>query len=137
MLIIHHAGHIAVLTTHTHTHTHTIFPKDQPAYFRSQETFTTSPTSPYLFLPIFLPPPPGIFPRLPYGDTGLSLKFVFRPMRVLTLSGFKAKLPIHKVPHHLAPTFTHTLASLMSLTIVFLLLPLQELWYSLSGLIFL
>jgi len=60
MLIFHRAAHRAVLTTHTHTHTHAhtdtqIIPKDQPAYSGNQKTFTTSLTSPYLFIPIFLP----------------------------------------------------------------------------------
>ena len=55
MLIFHHAGHVAVLSTHTHAlmHTQTI-PKDQPASSGTQKTFTTSPTSPYPFIPIFL-----------------------------------------------------------------------------------
>ena len=162
MLIFHRATHIAVLTTHTHTHTcthrHTTHTHTH-AHTDTQHTHTHTCTHrhtnhsqrstclfwesedlhhfPHFTLPLYSYLSPGIFPRLTYADTGLSLKFVFRTMRVLTLSGLKAKLLIHKVSHHLAPTFTHTLVSLMSLTIVFLLFPFQELWYSLSGLIFL
>ena len=122
MLIFHHAGHIAVLTTHIHTHMHTHTNHSQRStclFWQSEDLHHF----PHFTLPLYSYLSPGIFPRLTYGDTGLSLKFVFRTMRVLTLSGLKAKLLIHKVSHHLAPTFTHTLASLMSLTIVFLLFP--------------